>query len=144
MDDGGLAPELGYLGVPGLGVYAYTHWEWGQSLGALAQPVASISFLSTWRLGFCTVAPGQGGGRGDGFLSKRLEVGSRCTRCCVFPSPQSGVWIFSGHPSPHLRPPPPLPSDWTSSVTPWDFSSSGCCPSELMGQMHVGSGVVFV
>lgn len=25
IDDGELAPELGYLGVPRLGVYAYTH-----------------------------------------------------------------------------------------------------------------------
>lgn len=31
-DDGDLAPELDYLGVPSLGVYAYTHWEWGQFL----------------------------------------------------------------------------------------------------------------
>lgn len=35
MDVGDLAPELGYLGVPGLGDYAYTHWEWGQFLRAL-------------------------------------------------------------------------------------------------------------
>lgn len=32
MDDGDLAAELDYLGVPGLGVYAYTLWEWGQFL----------------------------------------------------------------------------------------------------------------
>lgn len=45
MDDGDLAPELGYWGVPSLGVYAYTHWEWGQFFRALTQaPVASSSF----------------------------------------------------------------------------------------------------
>lgn len=45
MGDGDLAPELGYWGVPCLGVYAYTHWKWGQFLRALTQaPVASSPF----------------------------------------------------------------------------------------------------
>lgn len=47
MDDGDLAPELGYLGVPRLGVYAYTHWEWGQFLGTRTRAsVASLLLLS--------------------------------------------------------------------------------------------------
>lgn len=31
-DDGDLAAKPDYLGVPGLGVDAYTRWEWGQFL----------------------------------------------------------------------------------------------------------------
>lgn len=31
-DDGDLAAKPDYLGVPGLGVDAYTRWEWGRFL----------------------------------------------------------------------------------------------------------------
>lgn len=92
MDVGDLAPELGYLGVPGLGDYAYTHWEWGQFLRALTRgPAASTPFLSS--LSFCMVATEQ--------TPQVLWVGPCCIRCCVFLGPQSSVYLFwSSVPSP--------------------------------------------
>lgn len=124
MDVGDLAPELGYLGVPGLGDYAYTHWEWGQFLRALTRgPAASTPFLSS--LSFCMVATA-------------LSKPSRC--CGGVPAVFSAVfsWVLraacirSGHPCPPLLPSPPSLSDRTSFVTPQTCSSSCCFPHKLM------------
>lgn len=127
MDDGDLAPELGYWGVPSLGVYAYTHWEWGQFFRALTQAPRSLQFFLSKLLSFSVVAVA---------LSKPsrwLWVGSCCMRRCVFWSPWSGLCIFSGHPSPHLPPSPSFPSDWMSFVTPREFSSSCYFPQQVNG-----------
>ena len=136
MDGGGLAPELGYLGVPSLGVYAYTHWEWGQFLGALKRPLWP-AFHS------CAMSELLHGGPG-GLPVQAAEGGFLLHQVLCFPLSSEQRGGFPWSPASHLLPPPPLPSDGARSVTPWDFSSSGCCPSELRGQMHVGSGVVFV
>lgn len=119
--------------LPSLGVYAYTHWEWGQFLGALTRgPVASIQFLCT-DLSLSTVAQ-----------ALHVAVGGfpLCWVLCFPLSEQRVDFLWSSLTSP--------PATTTLAFRLDEFSDpSGLLiltllPSKLLELAHVDSGAICV